>query len=117
MSIIGPRPEDPQIVDKYYLSHHRQTLSILPGLASPGSIYNYTHGEHLLEGEDAERSYAERLLPIKLALDTVYLREASFLYDIRIVLRVVWVILSIALGKTEFRDPPELRKAMQMRFD
>lgn len=114
MSIIGPRPEDPQIVEKYYLSHHRETLSILPGLASPGSIYNYTHGEQLLDGEDAERTYVERLLPIKLALDTVYLREASFVYDIRIVLRVVWVIFSTAFGKNEFRDPPELRKAMQM---
>lgn len=117
MSIIGPRPEDPQIVDKYYLSYHRETLSVLPGLASPGSIYNYTHGERFLNSEDAERSYAERLLPIKLALDTVYLREASFIYDIRIVLRVVWVILSTAFGKTEFRDPPELRKAMHMLFD
>ena len=114
MSVVGPRPENSQIVGKYYLSHHLETLSILPGLASPGSIYNYTHGEQLLTGDEAERYYGERLLPIKLALDTIYVREASFVYDVKIVLRVIWVILCITVGKTQFPDPPELRKAIQM---
>lgn len=114
MSIVGPRPEDPKIVAKYYLPGHLETLSTLPGLASPGSIYNYTHGEQLLNGEEVESIYAERLLPVKLALDTIYAREASFAYDIRVIMRAVWVILCVALGKTRFRDPPELRKAIQL---
>lgn len=111
MSIVGPRPEDPRIVENYYASIHLQTLTVLPGLASPGSIYNYTHGEKLLERGDPERYYIERLLPIKLALEIVYVREASFGYDCAIILRTILAIASIMLGKYNFRDPPEMKKA------
>ena len=45
MSIVGPRPEDPAIVRNHYAPEHMETLMVRPGLASPGSIYNYTHGE------------------------------------------------------------------------
>lgn len=111
MSLVGPRPEDPQIVDKYYAASHRETLTVPPGLASPGSIYNYTHGEQTIDLDDPEGGYAERLLPVKLALDIVYLREASFTYDVRIIFRTIWVAISKALGKRSFPDPPEMEKA------
>ena len=114
MSIIGPRPEAPEIVRDYYDSDDFETLSILPGLASPGSIYNYTHGERLLNGHNVQECYATQLLPIKLALDIVYIREASFIYDIRLVARSVWVILCTALGKNNFREPPEINKAVRL---
>jgi lipopolysaccharide/colanic/teichoic acid biosynthesis glycosyltransferase len=114
MSIVGPRPEDPKIVDQYYTSDQLETLRILPGLASPGSIYNYTHGEQELNGEDPEGRYVERLLPIKLALDMIYVREASVLYGLRVILRTSWVIFAIALGKRHFPDPPEMSKARHL---
>src|SRR6266508_1285114 len=80
MSLVGPRPEDPRIVRDHYRPQDHETLRVLPGLASPGSIYNYTHGEAILARGDAEQVYAEKLLPVKLALETVYVGEASFLY-------------------------------------
>lgn len=114
MSIVGPRPEDPEIVREYYALDHFETLSILPGLASPGSIYNYTHGEDMLTGSDVEECYVRRLLPIKLALDIVYVREASFVYDVRVVARTIWVIVCTILGRNSFPDPPEIRKAIRL---
>lgn len=48
MAIIGPRPEDPVIVERFYTPLARETLAVRPGLASPGSIYNFTHGERQL---------------------------------------------------------------------
>lgn len=111
MSLIGPRPEDPQIVENYYTRDQLETLLVAPGLASPGSIYNYTHGDEILGEHDAENAYLEKLLPIKLALDTVYAHEASILYDLRILLRTVYVILSVAIGRRHFPDPPEMEKA------
>ena len=38
MAIVGPRPEDPEIVRKHYSPTHRETLRVRPGLVSPGSI-------------------------------------------------------------------------------
>ena len=114
MSIVGPRPEDPKIVGNHYAPEHFQTLSMLPGLASPGSIYDYTHGEQFLGLDDPEGHYAERLLPITLALDTVYVREASLIYDARIMLRTIWAILCTSLGRRHFPDPPEMKKAARL---
>jgi hypothetical protein len=89
-------------------------LCALPGLASPGSIYNYTHGECLLDRGDPERDYLERLLDTKLALDTVYVREASFAYDLLIIFRTLWTIAAIGFGKRRFPNPPEMIKALAL---
>lgn len=112
MSFVGPRPEDPRIVAQHYTLAQYETLAVLPGLASPGSLYNYTHGEKLLATADPERQYVERLLPLKLALDAVYVRETSWRYDLRIVGRTVLTIARIALGQREFPDPPEMEKVV-----
>jgi lipopolysaccharide/colanic/teichoic acid biosynthesis glycosyltransferase len=115
MAIVGPRPEDPRIVDQYYSKEHLETLSVLPGLASPGSIYNYTHGERLLSADNTEKEYVERVMHVKLALDIVYVREASLVYDLKIILRTIRVILAIAFGKRDFADPPEMIKAARLQ--
>ena len=108
------RPEDPAIVLRHYAPVHRETLAVRPGLASPGSIYNYTHGERLLSSGQPERDYVDRLLPLKLALDVVYVRRAALPYDLTIVGRALWAIASTALGRRRFPDPPELAAARQL---
>ncbi len=111
MSLIGPRPEDPKIVARYYGRIASETLATPPGLASPGSIYNYTHGERLLVGGETEAVYAEELLPTKLALDVVYARNATFAYDVRVLVRTVVTIARISKGQTVFEMPPEWHEA------
>jgi lipopolysaccharide/colanic/teichoic acid biosynthesis glycosyltransferase len=107
MSIVGPRPEDPDIVARHYTPLLRETLAVRPGLASPGSLYHYTHGDALLAGGDPETAYVERLLPLKVALDVVYVRHASLQTDMRIVGRTLATIAGCLGGRSRFRDPPE----------
>lgn len=109
MSIVGPRPEDPAIVRLHYTEADRETLGVRPGLASPGSLYNYTHGQAWLTGDAVMSRYVSDLLPIKLKLDRVYVHEASLLYDIRIIVRTLAVLGARACGRRVFRDPPEMR--------
>jgi lipopolysaccharide/colanic/teichoic acid biosynthesis glycosyltransferase len=109
MSIVGPRPEDPKIVADHYTQIDQATLMVKPGLTSPGSIYNYTHGETMIDSTDPERSYVDHLLPVKLSLEQAYLRDASLLYDVRLILRTVWVLACKAVGIRRFADPPEMR--------
>lgn len=111
MAIVGPRPEDPAIVRRYYGTADYLTLRVRPGLASPGSLFQYTHGDALLAGGDPERRYVAQLLPIKLALDLVYVSRASWRYDAGVVLRTCWVIAGILLGRRSFRPPRELHDA------
>jgi len=111
MSLVGPRPEVPGIVRQHYTRSQWETLKVRPGLASPGSIYNYTHGQALLAPDDPERHYVERLLSLKLALDLVYVRRASWRYDVRLMARTLWVVAGTLLGRRRFSDPPEMAAA------
>lgn len=114
MSIVGPRPEAPSIVDQYYTALEHETLEARPGLASPGSIYNFTHGEAVLASDNPELHYVERLLRLKLALDVVYVRRASGFYDAAIIARTLLVILASLAGQRRFPDPPEMPEARRL---
>lgn len=110
MSIIGPRPEDVGIVQEYYTPEQKRTLAVLPGLASPGSVFNYTHGDQYLEGDDPEQDYVSGLMRIKLDMDLYYVEHWSLLYDAELVFRTVYVIAAQLFGKTDFPYPREYRK-------
>lgn len=111
MSIVGPRPEDPKFVEEHYAAVHFETLEVRPGLTSPSSLYDYAHGEPNLTSLDVERQYVEQLLPIKLALEVVYVRRASVRYDLAIVRRTICMIVRVLLGRREFPEPPEMAEA------
>jgi lipopolysaccharide/colanic/teichoic acid biosynthesis glycosyltransferase len=102
MSIIGPRPEDPEIVQKYYPKRFLPVLSAPPGLSSPASLHFYLNCEKLLAHGDAEKTYAEKLLPAKLSMELDYVRNQSLAYDLRIIARTVVAILRVNLGLRNF---------------
>jgi lipopolysaccharide/colanic/teichoic acid biosynthesis glycosyltransferase len=112
MAFVGPRPEDPDIVRACYSREQLETLRVLPGLTSPGSLYSSTHGEQMLPAVDTERHYIERVLPVTLALDLFYVRHASLAYDIGVVTRTLHLVVSKACGREWSEEPPELRQAL-----
>jgi lipopolysaccharide/colanic/teichoic acid biosynthesis glycosyltransferase len=114
MSIVGPRPEHPRIVDQYYAPEHRRLLQVRPGLTSPGTLYDYAHGEAMVGRADPERAYVERLLPLRLALDLVYVDHASLAYDFAMIGRTVALIVAVVCGRRRFGDPPEMAEARRL---
>ena len=104
MSVVGPRPEDEANSSKIYVGEYRHILDVKPGLTSPASLYDYTHGEKY---ED-EESYEREFVPQKLQLELYYVRHQSFWYDIKLVLKTAWLIIQTACGKEEFEVPREL---------
>src|SRR5262249_25130179 len=72
------------------------------------SLYYYTHCEAKLTTADPTKTYTEEILPMKLAIDRVYLEEATVWYDLRIIIRTVVIVAARAVGWTRFSDPPEL---------
>ena len=99
MSIVGPRPEDPKIVEKYYSNWMRETLTVLPGVTSPGSIFYYTDGEQLISEEDPEGSYVARLLPPKMAIERAYLERANWVSDLVCIGHTALAIGGIVIGR------------------
>lgn|SRR5262249_35040626 len=110
MSLVGPRPEDLYYVERHYTAEDREVLRVLPGLTSPGTLYDYTHGEQILAQGDAEQMYVEKLLPVRLALDKLYVRQASIRYDLELLIRTLVVMVLMAFGRQTFADPPDLSK-------
>jgi lipopolysaccharide/colanic/teichoic acid biosynthesis glycosyltransferase len=114
MAIVGPRPEDPTIVRQHYSSSDLETLGVRPGLASPGSLYQFTSGDTLLHSDDPEGHYVDKLLKTKLALDRVYIRRASLRSDFAIIGRTLLTIGSVAIGRRKFKQPPEMSAARRL---
>lgn len=114
MAIVGPRPEDPTIVRAHYSSGDLETLGVRPGLASPGSIYQYQSGDKMLTGDDPEGRYVDKLLKTKLALDRVYIRHAGLRSDLAIIRRTLLTIGAVAVGRRKFRPPPEMTAARRL---
>ena len=113
LAIVGPRPEDPKIVDRHYTPWMKETLAVKPGITSPGALWGYTKAEAMLTGPDPERDYVEKVLPFKLALEYVYIRKASFLYDLSLVLRTALTIAQLLLGRKDFPEQPEAAEIPQ----
>ena len=88
MSLVGPRPEDPQYVS-LYTPEQRAVLRARPGITSPASL-RYRSEEQLLTGEDWEELYVRRVLPAKLAIDLDYLRRRTVLSDIGVIVATVF---------------------------
>ncbi len=89
MSIVGPRPRDPFIVNGRYTLLHRETLRVRPGLTSPGSLFYMRYGEGMLDAskiDDLEQVYLRHILPVKLAIDLIYIREATVWSDVKTIL-------------------------------
>jgi lipopolysaccharide/colanic/teichoic acid biosynthesis glycosyltransferase len=114
MSIVGPRPEDPGIVAAHYGPSHHATLLVRPGLTSPGTLFHDTRDDCTDDGRDAEARYLERVLPVKLAIDLYYVRNASLRYDLLIITRTLGLLAAKLAGRRTFRDPPELTAALQL---
>jgi len=114
MAMVGPRPEDPDIVSYWYTRLGRKTLRVRPGITSPGSIYDYTSGERLIGNEDPEGDYIRMLLPTRLALDAVLVRRLTLGYQLRIMGRTLMAILKMMVGTDEYPDPPEMKEALEL---
>lgn len=77
MSLVGPRPETPQIVDRFPPAYHlrHQVKPGLTGLAQVNGLVDMTYHE-------------------KVMYDLLYVQRQSSSLDLKILLRTTWVVLS-----------------------
>lgn len=87
LSLIGPRPELPKYVDKYSNEIPYYTLrhSIKPGLSGWAQIYHQEHPHHGVDIEETRN---------KLSYDLYYIKNRSFMLDLKIALRTIKVLIT-----------------------
>lgn len=76
MALLGPRPETPSLVDRRD-PQWRAVLAIAPGVAGPTQLLVDRWEATVLAEGDAEVSYREVVLPVKLAADRWYVGGAT----------------------------------------
>ncbi|MBN1688947.1 MAG: polysaccharide biosynthesis protein [Candidatus Omnitrophica bacterium] len=106
MSIVGPRPEVPEIVGTYTLEE-RKILKVQPGLMGPNQITNRDEESMIPEEGDVEEFYIKKILPKKIEADLAYVRNKDIFKDWKFLFGGVATLL---LSSIKFRYILESRR-------
>ena len=93
MSLVGPRPEVRHYVD-YWTEGQMHVLDVRPGITDPASIKFRNENELLETAEDPEKYYIEVIMQEKIKLYLEYVEKTSFWYDIKLIFKTFWVIIT-----------------------
>jgi lipopolysaccharide/colanic/teichoic acid biosynthesis glycosyltransferase len=93
MSFVGPRPEVRHYVD-YWTPEQMHVLDVRPGITDPASIKFRNENELMEKAEDPEKYYIEVIMQEKIKLYLEYVEKHSFFYDIALIFKTFWVIVS-----------------------
>lgn len=94
MSLVGPRPEDPSIVE-LQPREYAEILRVRPGITGLSQLAFANEAEILAE-HDRLGDYMERILPEKMRLDRLYVDRRSLLMDLRI---LAWTLAAVVLRR------------------
>jgi lipopolysaccharide/colanic/teichoic acid biosynthesis glycosyltransferase len=93
MSLVGPRPESPELIIHYAPSERAVMLSVRPGMTDYASVLLRNESDLLAQARDPDRFYRERLMPLKYELCVRYFSEIGSRTDVRIVLATIWSVV------------------------
>lgn len=93
MSLVGPRPEVRHYVN-YYKPEQMHVLDVRPGITDPASIKFRNENELMEKAEDPEKYYIEVIMQEKIRLYMEYVEKHSFLYDLGLIFKTFFVIIS-----------------------
>ena len=89
MSFVGPRPEVKMYVDMMTDEEKKFILSVKPGMTDLASLWNFHENEVLKGSSDPEKTYQEKIRPEKIRLQMEYVKNRSFLLDLKIVIKTI----------------------------
>jgi lipopolysaccharide/colanic/teichoic acid biosynthesis glycosyltransferase len=95
MSIVGPRPETSEFVERYPGEFYGAILRVRPGIVGLSQIA-FADESAVLDVADPVGHYVRRILPQKIALDAMYARELSIGRDMAI---FFWALVTVLLRK------------------
>jgi lipopolysaccharide/colanic/teichoic acid biosynthesis glycosyltransferase len=88
MSLVGPRPEVPKYVE-LFRQEYDDILRVRPGITDLASLKYRDEAAVLAAAQNPEQEYVARILPEKIQLAKQYIRNASFLFDLKLILRTL----------------------------
>lgn len=89
MSLVGPRPEVPELAKYWAEDQAAIILSVRPGITDPASIRFRNESSELAGQEDPQAHYIETILPAKAAMYVEYVQGRTLLGDIGLILKTI----------------------------
>lgn len=94
MSIVGPRPQVLFYTSKY-TTDERLILSVRPGITDLATLY-FSDMDSVLGRGDVDARYLAEVEPVKNKLRLQYIREQSYLLDIRILVETAFKLIGFS---------------------
>ncbi len=94
MSLVGPRPEVPEIV-KLYDEEQKKVLSLRPGLTDYAALEFRREGEIMADSSDLYNDYVNKVLPKKVDLQLKYVKNQSLATDLKLIFSTIGKVLGI----------------------
>jgi len=88
MSLVGPRPE----VRKFVSLYNQEQLSILnlkPGITDYASLQFFSENELLAKSNNPEQTYINEIMPEKLRLNLLYIKNKNIKTDFQIIIKTI----------------------------
>ncbi|KMW71699.1 glycosyl transferase [Photorhabdus luminescens subsp. luminescens] len=93
MSLVGPRPEVPQFMEKYPDDVRNKILSVKPGITDLASIEMIDENQILSQYNDPHQAYIDIIMPIKAKYYLEYIDKKSFFYDLKIIFKTIYKVV------------------------
>jgi lipopolysaccharide/colanic/teichoic acid biosynthesis glycosyltransferase len=94
MSIVGPRPEDPEFVALHADAYER-ILSVRPGITGLSQLA-FAEEHNILDQGDLVADYVQRILPQKVGLDVLYAQAHRLTMDLGV---LTWTVAAMVLHR------------------
>ena len=95
MSVVGPRPA---AIDQMHITRGGENAAsgdVPSGLTGPSALFDYIYGDHITNAIE----YEQKVLPIRLKLELVYLDKKCVGFDLKMIWWTVICVVSMAMHK------------------
>lgn len=99
MTLVGPRPEEPSIVE-LYTPAQRRVLAVKPGITGHAQLEADSEEDIIPEGIPADQYYVQHLMDPKLRRDLEYLETRTAWSDARVILSTAALLLRGLTGRS-----------------
>ena len=93
MSLVGPRPQV-LFYTNQYVGEEKMILSVKPGITDLASLY-FVDMDAVLGSGDVDARYQTEIEPVKNRLRLRYVRERSFMLDLRILVETAFRLAGV----------------------
>lgn len=93
MTLVGPRPDVPEVIHMMTPYEKSIILSVKPGITDLASLWDFNEEERLAGQKDPHQYYLDNIWPEKKRLQMAYIKAKGLGYDFYIIIQTIKKII------------------------